>query len=279
MYDWPEVADDLDVLWALVVGAAGERGVVLPDRLSRAPHDVLWRDPGLVVGQVCALNPARDGLGRTVVIGSLALEPPPGLPDPGPGTYYSVVVARADDARLASARAGAPHEVLGVGRASAAVTRFAGARVAATATDSQSGYWSLGGFVHHLTERGPLFGEALMTGAHRASVAAVAEGRADLAAIDVHSWRLACEHEPALTSRLAVVGLTEPTAGIVCVTSTEHARHRAALDAALADAVGRYTATPHAARTHVTGYRTAELDEFRPIAERAAATAGRPWHA
>ena len=280
MYDWPEVSADLDALWSLVVDEAHGRGLALPERLSRAPHDALQRDDGLVLGQVCALHPAGEGLGRTEVIGTLALEPPPGLPDPGPGTYYSVIVGRADDPRLADAGDDGepPHELLGVGRASAAMGRFAGCTVAVTGVDSQSGYWSLGGFVRDLTRDGPFLGEALPTGAHRASVAAVAEGRADLAAVDVHSWRLALDHEPARASRLAVVGLTEPTSGIVCVTSTEHARHRGALDGALAAAVERFVGTAHAARTHVVGYRSADLDEFRPIAERAAEVARRPWH-
>ena len=46
----------------------------------------------MIVGQVCSLNPVRDGLGETEVLGTSHYESPAGLPSCGPGEYYSVLV-------------------------------------------------------------------------------------------------------------------------------------------------------------------------------------------
>ncbi|MEP6298102.1 MAG: PhnD/SsuA/transferrin family substrate-binding protein, partial [Ilumatobacter sp.] len=227
MYDWPEVESDVDRLWSTIAAAARERGVLAPDRLTRTDSLVdLWGDPTMILGQVCSLNPVRDGLGETEVVGTIVYEPPPGLPDTDPGTYYSVLIARTDDER----RSGLGPDGVGSSVADESIQRFDGCTIASNGTDSQSGYWSLGHFVRDRLDDGPIFGEPVFTGAHRESVRAVAGGRADLAAIDVHSWRLALEHEPA-SAGLSVIGTTEPTPGVVCVVSWELGHHRAALDA------------------------------------------------
>ena len=270
MYDWPEVAADLDELWSRIAVEAERRGVSVPDAMTRTEHLVtLWRDPSMIVGQVCSLNPVRDGLGETEVLGTIVYEPPAGLPQPEPGSYYSVIVCRADDERRAD---------LGAGPATDTVRRFAGATVAANGTDSQSGYWSLGHFVREVVADEPLFGSVLFTGAHRESVIAVADGRADLAAIDVHSWRLALEHEPDAASRLAVIGTTAPTPGVVCVVAWELAHHRSTLNDAIGAAVNSIVGTPIAERLHIGGYRIRVLDEFQVVADQVEAAAHRPWH-
>lgn len=274
MYDWPEVAEDVDQLWAAISAAAHAAGVAVPDRLTRTESLIeLWGDPSMILGQVCSLNPVRDGLGETEVIGTIVYEPPPGLPDPEPGTYYSVLVARSDDDRCAGL---GPHGV-GSGAANESIRRFTGATVAANGTDSQSGYWSLGHFVGDQLDDGPVFADMVFTGAHRESVCAVADGRADIAAIDVHSWRLATEHEPA-SSDLTVIGTTKPTPGVVCVVSWELKQHRVALDTALSAALDSIAGTDTASRLHIGGYRTRRLEEFQVVADQVEHAARHPWH-
>ena len=46
-----------------------------------------------------------------------------------------------------------------------------------------------------------IFSERIETGAHRASIVAVAEGRADVCAIDCRSWHMAKRHEPRANGR------------------------------------------------------------------------------
>lgn len=274
MYDWPEVADAVDELWTHIAEAAQRVGIDAPTTLTRRDDLVsLWSDPSMLLGQVCSLNPVRDGLGETEVIGTIVYDPPPTLPQPEPGSYYSVIVCREDDPRR-------PTGTEGVGTASARsdILRFAGARVAANGTDSQSGYWSLGRFVRDVLDDGPIFGDVLFTGAHRDSVLAVAGGTADLAAIDVHSWLLALEHEPEAADRLCVIGTTDPTPGVVCVVSWELKDRRADLDRALHDAMSRFVGTSAAARLHVSGYRSRRLEEFQVVADRVEDAGRHPWH-
>ncbi len=274
MYDWPEVQADVDRLWSTISAAALDRGVLVPDRLTRTESLVeLWGDPAMILGPVCSLNPVRDGLGETEVVGTIEYRPPRGLPGAEPGTYYSVLVARSDDERC-SGLGGAG---VGWGVADESIRRFAGATLASNGTDSQSGYWSLGHFVRNHLEHGPIFGDAIFTGAHRESVRAVADGRADIAAIDVHSWRLALEHEPA-SGELTVIGTTEPTPGVVCVVSWELKHHRSALDAALRSAIGSLVGTRTAARLHIGGYRSRRLEDFQVVAELVEHAARHPWH-
>ncbi len=270
MYDWPEVADHVDTLWSRIVHEASTRGIDAPIALTRTEHLVtLWRDPSMIVGQVCSLNPVRDGLGETEVLGTIVYDPPDDLPQPPPGSYYSVIVCRRNDPRRSE---------IGNGIATAVITAFEGATVAANGTDSQSGYWSLGHLVRDIASDRPLFGRVMFTGAHRASVCAVASGDADLAAIDVHSWRLALEHEPEASQQLAVIATTDPTPGVVCVVAWELAHHRDVLNSAISAAVDSLAGTDVAEQLHISGYRVRRLDEFQVVADQVEAAALRPWH-
>jgi len=274
MYDWPEVADALDDLWSHIALAARRAGLDAPSQLTRRDELVaLWTDPAMLLGQVCSLNPVRDGLGETEVVGTIVYDPPTQLPQPAPGSYYSVIVCRADDPRRPVDGA-----TVGSGSATSDILAFRGARVAANGTDSQSGYWSLGHFVRELLTDGPIFGDVLFTGAHRDSLRAIADQTVDLAAIDVHSWRLACEYESAVTDRLAVIGTTDPTPGVVCVVSWELKHHRRILDHVLAEAIGAFVDTPSADRLHISGYRSRRLEEFQVVADQVEDARRHPWH-
>ena len=96
----------------------------------------------------------RTLAGRVAVVGALDY----GLPGCRPGWYRSAVIVRADDPR-------------------ADLADFRGATLAVNGTDSQSGW---GAMLHHaapLATDGRFFGAVRATGAHRASVRAVAAGR------------------------------------------------------------------------------------------------------
>lgn len=262
MYDWPEVADHVDTLWLTIRRELARRGIAAPARLKRPEHiEKLWRDPAMIVGQVCALNPVRDGLGEVEPLGTIAYAPPAGLPDPEPGVYYSVIVCRRAD----------------VPAAGSGLAEFRGARIASNGTDSHSGYWSLGHHVRELAADGPLFGDAIFTGSHRGSVQALSAGTADLAAIDVHSWRLAQAYEPAAAD-LAVITTTDPTVGVTCATAWEHAARRDTLNDAIGAAVERVIGTPTAAALAITGYRRRTLADFHVVADRVRVAARHPWH-
>ena len=63
--------------------------------------------------------------------------------------------------------------------------------------------------------------EWIETGSHRASVRAVAEEKADVAAIDAVCWALALRYEPEAVSRLKVIGQTPLRPGLPFITAVE----------------------------------------------------------
>lgn len=200
MYDWDEVRPATDALWLLIQDELARRAIAAPGALKRA--DDLWESwlsPDLVLGQTCGF-PYRTRLHRRV---TLVGTPDYGLPGAPPGYYYSVLVTRAEDG--ASLIGGWPDTV--------------GRRLAINGFDSQSG-WAAP--QNEAIERGAPFDKVLVTGAHVCSAAAVAEGRADIAAIDAVTWRLIEAHRPAVAGHLRVVARTRPTPGLPLITAPGH---------------------------------------------------------
>ena len=107
--------------------------------------------------------------------------------------------------------------------------------------------------------------------------AAVAAGAADLAAIDVHSWRLAREHESAARF-LDVVATTDPTPGVVCVTGAASAARVEEIGDALAGAAGDVADGVDGAALGIGGYVPRRVDDFAVVADRVAAAAATAWH-
>lgn len=205
MYAWPATAAAEDRLWVLIRDGLRDRAQDAPDRLSRGV-DVwsLWQDPALVLAQTCGL-PFRARLhDRVTLIGT----PDYGLPDSPPGHYHSVVVARR----------GAPNQ---------AADR---ARLAYNDGLSQSG-WAAA-LAH---AGGRAFAATLATGSHRESARAVAEGRADLAAIDAVTWRMLGRWDTDLTDALTVIDRTPTTPGLPLIAAP--GRDAEATFAAVADAI------------------------------------------
>ncbi|PRY94685.1 phosphonate ABC transporter substrate-binding protein [Hasllibacter halocynthiae] len=158
MYDRPGNAAAHDALWSAIRDGLRARGIAAPDRLDRTvPHREGWRRADLVLGQVCVrplLREHRD----LVRIGCLDH----GLPDTPAGFYRSVFVSRADDPRDPAAE---------------------GLRFAYNSPCSHSGW---GAAQAWRAARGlPPLPATLRTGGHLASLAALREGRADLACVDL----------------------------------------------------------------------------------------------
>ncbi|MCL4187955.1 MAG: PhnD/SsuA/transferrin family substrate-binding protein [Rhodobacteraceae bacterium] len=222
MYDRPETRAATDRLWTLVREGLRSRGIAAPGALCR-PGDgglwALWEHPRLVLAQTCGL-PYRARLhGRVTLVGT----PDHGVEGCPPGHYRSVLVVRAGDAR-------------------GTLAAFAGARLAVNDALSQSGWAAVAAAA---AAAGVAFGGALVTGAHRASAAAVAGGLADVAAIDAVSWALTARWEPALAAGLRVLGRTVPTPGLPLIAAA--GADAAAIGAAVADAVAALAAADRAA--------------------------------
>lgn len=190
MYDRAETAGANDRLWAGIRDGLRAQGIAAPEALTRGEHAYwhAWQSPALVFSQTCGF-PYRARLhGSVTLIGT----PDYGLPDCPAGHYYSVFVARADDPRDLAA--------------------LACARFAYNEDLSQSG-WAAP--QNHAASHGlPYFRPGYRSGGHRLSALAVAEGRADAAALDAVTWALLSRWEP-WTAQLRVVAHTSPTTPVL----------------------------------------------------------------
>ncbi|MBA3912083.1 MAG: hypothetical protein C0524_19930 [Rhodobacter sp.] len=196
MYDFGPAQAANDRLWALIRDGLRARGVAAPDRLTRgeAAYWDAWTAPDLVLSQTCGY-PFRARLqGRVTYVGT----PDYGVEGALPGFYRSVFVARADDRRRTLAA-------------------FHGAGFAYNEALSQSG-WAAPQI--HAAEAGLRLTPVVQTGSHRLSARAVADGRADIAALDAVTHALMQGADP-LASRLRVVEATAPTPGLPLITAID----------------------------------------------------------
>lgn len=202
MYDWPETRDQVDAFYA------GLRALVpdLPETLTRVETEeqmhVLWRAPDLVLAQSC-WGPMQAGLDAHVHV--LAQPRYDDVPGGRGADYRSVIVMRAGATCAAPLSEGA---CLPQG--------LAQLRPAINAPDSMSGCLAL----MQDMNAPDLVQRAYVTGSHRASIRAVAAGRADFAAIDCRSWKYALAHEPAAAA-LNVTGWTALRPGLPFITSRQ----------------------------------------------------------
>ena len=91
-------------------------------------------------------------------------------------------------------------------------------RLAYNNPDSMSGLIGLTRDLGAMGQNLDIFRERVETGGHRLSICAIAEGRADVAAIDCLSWAQAQKHELA-AAELTVVGWTARRNGLPFITA------------------------------------------------------------
>jgi len=184
MYDLPELRAATDAWWATIarhLRAAGVDGV--PAALDRGrPLAAVWRDPALLLTQTCGY-PLTHGFADALT--ALAV-PSYAAEGCAPGRYRSAFVVRAGDP-------------------AASLADLRGRRAAANEPGSQSGCNALRAAVAPLAGGARFFASVAWTGAHRASVAAVRGGSADVAAIDAVTLALLVRHAPSEVAGLRVL--------------------------------------------------------------------------
>jgi ABC-type phosphate/phosphonate transport system substrate-binding protein len=253
MYDLPELRGATDAWWAGLAQALRRRGVAgAPALLDRTdPPAAVWRDPNLLVSQCCG----RDLV--THLAGGVTPVATPCYRAPGctAGTYRSWLVARRDDPRPS-------------------LRSFAGAIAAVNYLGSHSGWVALG---HALARAGlpaRFFARAVATGSHRASLAAVSGGRADVAAIDCVSFALLERCDPGLIATVRIVGGSEPAPALPYITAARRsAEAMARLRAALADAAADPELAPAREALLIDGFLPVDDDPYRRSDEMAEAAA------
>lgn len=193
MYDRPWNRAAHTEFWALIRDALRDHGVGAPDSLDQDSDPMVgWARPDLILGQICNLPYRALFRDKLTPIGTADH----GIPGIRAGHYRSVFVVREDD----------PADEL---------EDCGGYRFALNDPMSQSGW---GAPLTTADALGIRLHPTLLTGSHRASMATVASGQADLAAIDIISWMID-SIEGRATRGLRVIGETVSSPGMTYVTA------------------------------------------------------------
>lgn len=212
MYDWPELRPITDQLWRAIALACRHRKILAPPALDRSiKEEEAWLSPNLLLGQTCGLPYVLRLRNRVRLLGVMTYD----VPGCEGGQYHSVLIIRSNSMRTDLAD-------------------FRGACVAINAWDSYSGCLALYRQITGIANADNCLGRIILTGSHRASIRAVAEGVADLASIDCIAWGLALQHERA-AKRVRVISKTDSRPGLPLITS--HDRTDAECDS-LQEALG-----------------------------------------
>jgi ABC-type phosphate/phosphonate transport system substrate-binding protein len=241
MYDWPETRAETDAEWARLRELLRADGVEAPERLARRNADLppvpggirnpdgaviapdpatlppdefdlhaLWRHPGLLLAQTC-WGPLEQGLDAYA---DVVCQPSYDRYQGGQGECYSsAIVMRKGEAQnacpqqSASAHGALPLDLL------------MDKRFAFNNPDSMSGIVALARDLEALGCGVEIFRALIETGGHRASVAAVAEDRADVAALDCRTWSLVKRFEPDTAEAVEVVAWTAKRKGLPLIVS------------------------------------------------------------
>ncbi|MGX5842021.1 phosphate/phosphite/phosphonate ABC transporter substrate-binding protein [Mesorhizobium sp. ArgA1] len=238
MYDWPEARGEVDAQWALLRDAFRQKGIdaprtivrrngelpavpggirdaegklIAPDPATLPPNELdfhkLWLHPALLFAQTC-WGPMELGLSSHVqVVGQPSYDAYEG----GHGELYSsaLVMRAGEGPELRSPADGKPVIPLALIR---------GKRFTFNSLDSMSGIIAPTRDLEALGESLDIFASRSESGGHRDSIVAVAEGWADVAAIDCESWALARRFEPA-AQKVVVVGWTGMRKGLPFITA------------------------------------------------------------
>ncbi|MFT7649740.1 MAG: ABC-type phosphate/phosphonate transport system substrate-binding protein [Candidatus Poriferisodalaceae bacterium] len=232
MYHWHEVNWAVEVLWCDVSDRLRAQDVGTPEGLTRIPDiRAQWVDPDLFIGQTCGLSYAERIRPFAAVIGALTY----GISGAGPGEYCSHVVTRSDS---------------GIDT----LEDMRGRVVAFNDQDSESGKGSTEQLVAPLASNGRFFAGAVETGGHRTSIVAVANGQADVSAIDAVSF------EPKALASLQIIHTTSSSPGTPMITARKHESLVPGMRRAFADAVA--TLDPGAASAlRIIGFHSREDED------------------
>jgi ABC-type phosphate/phosphonate transport system substrate-binding protein len=194
MYERPETREAHDRYWTFIKTALNERGINAPPCLTRPTDAFLghWRSPELLLSQTCGY-PYRTELKDFVRVVGTPDYRVEGCP---PGYYRSVLICRAEDTRK--------H-----------LKDFDRATLAFNDSISQSGYIAP---MLYARKSGIALRPTRETGSHRSSFLCVANGQAEIAAIDAVTWSVLEAFEQR-TDQVRILDVTDPTPGLPYITA------------------------------------------------------------
>ena len=188
MYDLPELRDSTDAFWAAMAKAYGVGFTLIRSEDWTAP----WRDPNLLFSQTCGYPFTHEYDGILTYVAT-----PHYTADGCVGPNYSSII---------------------LARSAASLENFRGKTAAFNNRDSMSGMLALQLTFAPLAVNGVFFENAVETGGHFASLAAVQQGRADICATDCVTSAYARRYRPAALDGLVEVARSPSVPGLPFVT-------------------------------------------------------------
>jgi ABC-type phosphate/phosphonate transport system substrate-binding protein len=197
MYDLPELRAATDAWWQGLARAFRREGIAdVPASLDRRPtYQEVWLARDLLFSQTCGYPLTHALAGRVELVAT-----PCYSADGCQGTNYRSFVVVAADGPVR------------------ALEDLRGLRCVINGLDSQSGSNALRALVAPLARDGRFFGSVAISGGHRASLARVASGQADVAAIDCVTHGLLARHRPQALAGTRVLCHTASAPGLPYVT-------------------------------------------------------------
>jgi len=197
MYDRPDVVQRAnDALWAALRDRLQSRGLDVPESLDRSgSHDSYWLRPDLIFGQTCGYPYVEELKGRVRLVATPVFRYAGG----NGARRASFIVAREDDPAHS-------------------IAELAGKRAAINDWLSNSGMNLLRITVAPHARDGHFFSDVIVTGGHMMSIAAIREGRADVAAVDSITWGLHERYAPETVAGIRIIGETPMGPGLPYIT-------------------------------------------------------------
>ncbi len=196
MYDLPEVSAATDAWWSGVASALQRVGLdAVPEALTRDPDVDVWNSQELLLSQTCGytLTHALAGIIELVATPAYSASGCSGA------DYCSLIVASEDNP-------------------AAGLDDLRGAVCAYSRRHSHSGYNALRAAVAPLADGGTFFSRGIESGGHPVSIELVANGEADVCAVDCVTHALIAKYRPDALAGTRVLGATEHAPGLPFVT-------------------------------------------------------------
>ncbi len=252
MYDLPRIRAATDAWWRGIAGHLRRLGMAaVPDRLTRnTDASASWRDPGLLFSQTCGY-PLTHALAGRVQVVATPIYGAPGMEGP----------------RYASAL------VTGDRRKATSLREFRGGVCAINSADSHSGCHVLRHMLAPIAAGRPFFARVIETGSHLRSLRAVAEGKADLCAVDCVTHALLARHVPNALEGTHVFDFSPTAPGLPYITAARtSARDLDCLREALSQAIADPALAAVRATLLIAGIAVLPANAYDEIREMAAAS-------
>ena len=260
MYDLEPLREATDTWWRAVAAALRRHGFEdAPDALDRGEAGDRfdhWASPRLLLSQICGYPLTHDFAGKVRLVA---------IP------FYAAPHCEGADYRSLA--------VVKEGGSARSLEDLRGGRAAVNGFDSQSGFNALRAAVAPLARDGRFFGEIVETGRHVRSMRMVADGAADVCAVDCVTHALLSDTMPdALAgTRVLTVTARAPNQPYVTHAARSDAEVRA-MRMALLEAAEDPRAATARARLRLVGFTLLPREVYRRIdaMERQAAELGYP---